>query len=100
MRPILMVVILVFLQALPINSSPLSDQQIRKQIIQDSIDSYPGSCPCPYNVDRAGRRCGNRSAWSKPGGYSPICYDSDISEEIIDQYRKQHNDGREEHGKN
>jgi len=51
----------------------------KKAIIQQSIASYHGSCPCPYNRDRAGRRCGKRSAWSKPGGYSPLCYESDVS---------------------
>lgn len=55
-----------------------TDAQVRKRIIQESIASYPGNCPCPYNTDAAGRSCGRRSAWSKPGGYSPKCYDSDI----------------------
>ena len=45
----------------------------KKTIIQQSIASYSGSCPCPYHRDRAGRRCGKRSAWSRPGGYSPLC---------------------------
>jgi hypothetical protein len=58
----------------------------RAELIRQSIASYPGSCPCPYNVDRAGRRCGGRSAWSKPGGYSPICYESDVSEERLETY--------------
>lgn len=47
-------------------------QSARNEIILQSIASYQGSCPCPYNTDRAGRRCGKRSAWSRPGGYSPI----------------------------
>jgi|GEM_PF-1366209 len=55
----------------------------RKMIIKQSLESYAGSCPCPYNYDRAGRRCGKRSAYSKPGGYSPICYDSDVSEQRL-----------------
>ena len=49
-------------------------------MIRQSIATYPGSCPCPYSRDRAGRRCGGRSAWSKPGGYSPLCYESDITD--------------------
>jgi len=57
-----------------------------RDIIQQSIRSYPGSCPCPYNRDRGGRRCGGRSAWSKPGGYSPICYASDISKARLASY--------------
>ncbi|MEO0409166.1 MAG: hypothetical protein AAF289_17625 [Cyanobacteria bacterium P01_A01_bin.135] len=33
-----------------------------------------GSCDCPYDTDSAGRRCGKRSAYSRPGGASPVCY--------------------------
>lgn len=40
-----------------------TDQQIRQKIIRESIAQYRGSCPCPYNVDRAGRSCGRRSAY-------------------------------------
>ena len=39
-----------------------------------SYSSYSGNCMCPYNLDAAGRRCGNRSAWSRSGGASPVCY--------------------------
>lgn len=56
-----------------------SDAQIKQRIIRESIASYPGSCPCPYNVDRGGRRCGARSAYSRPGGYAPLCYASDVT---------------------
>lgn len=34
----------------------------RAAIIQQSLAAYPGNCPCPYNRDAAGRRCGKRSA--------------------------------------
>lgn len=61
-------------------------QQARNAIIRQSIASYAGSCPCPYNVDRGGRRCGKRSAWSRPGGASPICYDSDVSDGRLKTY--------------
>jgi hypothetical protein len=46
-------------------AAELSDARIRELLIQQSIANYPGNCPCPYNVDRAGRRCGARSAYSK-----------------------------------
>ncbi|WP_108814369.1 SH3 domain-containing protein [Loktanella sp. Alg231-35] len=61
-------------------------QAARQAIIRQSIAAYPGSCPCPFNVDRGGRRCGNRSAWSRPGGYSPICYESDVSQSRLQSY--------------
>jgi len=53
--------------------------QTRQRIIRQSIAAYPGPCPCPYSVMRNGRSCGGRSAWSRPGGYAPKCYPSDIS---------------------
>ena len=64
-----------------------SDYQIRQAIISLSIADYPGSCPCPYNVDRAGRRCGARSAYSRPGGYEPLCYASDVTAPMIAAFR-------------
>ena len=56
-----------------------SDAQIRRDIVRQSIAAYPGNCPCPYNTDRAGRRCGGRSAYSRPGGHAPKCYPSDVT---------------------
>lgn len=60
-----------------------SKKEIIRQIIRESINSYPGSCPCPYIYTKNGSRCGKRSAYSKPGGYSPICYEHDVTEEMI-----------------
>jgi hypothetical protein len=67
-----------------------TDAEIKQAIIKESIAAYRGSCPCPYNVDRAGRRCGARSAYSRPGGASPICYEKDVTQAMIDDYRKSH----------
>jgi hypothetical protein len=61
--------------------------QIKRAIIQASIASYTGSCPCPYNVDRGGRRCGRRSAYNRPGGASPICFEEDITAAMVEAYR-------------
>ena len=49
-----------------------------EQMIQESIAKYPGKCPCPYSIMSNGKKCGKRSAYSKPGGYEPLCYVSDI----------------------
>lgn len=54
------------------------DAKIKQILIKESLERYPGNCPCPYNVDRAGSRCGKRSAYSRPGGASPLCFPSDI----------------------
>jgi hypothetical protein len=67
-----------------------SDAQIRQRIIRESIASYPGSCPCPYNTDRAGRSCGRRSAYSRPGGYAPQCYPRDVSDAEVQAWRRAH----------
>jgi len=69
-----------------------SDAAIRKALIEQSIAAYPGNCPCPYNLDRAGRRCGARSAYSKPGGRAPLCFAEDVSEEMIERYRDRASD--------
>lgn len=56
----------------------------------ESRSSYLGSCACPYDVDHGGRRGGRRSAYSKPGGYAPLCYEDDVTTDMIDAYRSRH----------
>lgn len=68
--------------------STLNDDQIKQQIIQESIASYSGNCPCPYNIARNGSQCGKRSAYSKPGGASPICYPEDVTRRMIEQFKR------------
>lgn len=36
-----------------------------------------GICECPYDIDAMGRECGNKSAYSRPGGTHPVCYKGD-----------------------
>lgn len=67
----------------------LSAAAVRRRMISDSIDRYPGNCPCPYNTTRNGARCGGRSAYSRGGGYAPLCYAGDISAADIDAWRQQ-----------
>jgi hypothetical protein len=74
----------------PAVARPMSDTEARKAIIQEFLAAYPGPCPCPYNVARNGSSCGRRSAYSRPGGYSPICYDRDVTDAMIRQYRATH----------
>ena len=71
-------------------AAPLTDVQVKQAVIQESLASYPGNCPCPYNVDRRGHSCGRRSAYSRPGGYAPICYARDVSPEMVATYRRTH----------
>ncbi len=60
-----------------------TDDEVRQHLVDQSIGAYSGSCPCPYNRDRAGRRCGGRSAYSQPGGASPLCSTSDVAETAV-----------------
>lgn len=78
------------LPAIPV-AQGISDDDIRKMMIRESIYSYPGNCPCPYNSASNGSRCGKRSAWSRAGGYAPLCYDADISSAMVKKYKHQHN---------
>ncbi|WP_369292627.1 SH3 domain-containing protein [Sinorhizobium sp. 7-81] len=71
----------------PIKVPQISDSVIVQRIIAESISGYSGSCPCPESRDRAGRRCGRRSAYSKPGGAAPICYPGDVSRAMINAFR-------------
>lgn len=68
----------------------VSDAQVRELIVRDSVASYSGSCPCPYNTDRAGHQCGGRSAWSRRGGSTPICYALEVTDAQIHEFRNLH----------
>ena len=68
----------------------MSDTEVRQEIIRESLANYPGPCPCPYNTMRNGRRCGKVSAYVRPGGYSPICYESDVTQGMVQLYRRKH----------
>ncbi|MNL12784.1 hypothetical protein D3C87_1336610 [compost metagenome] len=71
-----------------IKKPALSVSKIKELIIKDSIENTPGNCPCPYHGDRRGRACGGRSAYSRPGGYSPKCYPDDISNAEVEIFRQ------------
>lgn len=66
-----------------------SESKVKQQIIAESIAAYPGRCPCPYNAARNGSACGGRSAWSRKGGYAPICYESEISSDMVRKWRQE-----------
>ncbi len=68
----------------------LGDAQIKQRIIKQSIAEYPGTCACPYNSTRNGSSCGGRSAWSRGGGYAPMCYAKDVSASQVRSWRASH----------
>lgn len=63
-----------------------STEAIKQKIIKQSIENYPGNCPCPYNSARNGSRCGKRSAYNRAGGYTPLCYPEDVSENMVKNF--------------
>ena len=80
-------VFFIFLSATA-GAEDLTDAEIKQLLIEQSIRSYSGACPCPYNVMRNGRRCGKNSAYSKPGGAEPLCYESDVTDEMVERFRR------------
>lgn len=72
--------------ALPDAPAPAQPAAIRTRSAhaEEDLDSssggpvrepYVGRCDCPYDLMRNGRACGGRSAYSRPGGRKPVCYD-------------------------
>lgn len=74
----------------------MSNHEILKGIIDESLAMYHGPCPCPYSIMRNGRACDSRSAYSRPGGLAPVCFDSDVTDAMIIHYRARHD--HEVHG--
>ncbi len=68
----------------------LTDEQVRRALIRESIEAYEGRCPCPYQRDSRGRACGRRSAWSREGGEAPYCYPNDVPAEAVAEWRRAH----------
>jgi hypothetical protein len=71
-------------------TAALSTAAIAALIVRDSRQNYYASghpCACPDDLTRTGRRCGNMSAYVRPGGAAPLCNVSDVSAEMIARYR-------------
>jgi hypothetical protein len=66
----------------------VTDIELWKMIIRDSIAAYPRSCPCPYSADRLGQPCGDRSAYFRATSAAPVCYPQDIPEPQLARYRE------------
>lgn len=67
-----------------------TDDEIRQLIIDDSIAAYKGPCPCPYNLAADGKKCGERSAYSRKAGDAPLCKPEDVSDDMVNAYRENH----------
>ena len=67
-----------------------SNTAIANAIIRECAAIYHATghpCACPEDRMRNGRACGRRSAYSKPGGASPLCYIKDVTAQEIADYR-------------
>ena len=51
-----------------------------------SSSSYSGNCACPFDIASDGSNCGARSAWSKSGGKSPVCYGTQDMTKSFDEW--------------
>lgn len=89
LRTLLYAVVLIAGSATVAIAASPTDEEVKQQIIQESIASYPGNCPCPYNRASNGSKCGKRSAWSRAGGYAPICYPEEVTPSMIQDWRRQ-----------
>lgn len=79
------------LLAIPLPSYAQDVASAKRQMIQQSIQRYSGNCPCPYNRASNGSRCGARSAWSRPGGASPLCYAEDVTDSRVRSWMARNN---------
>jgi hypothetical protein len=93
MRRRLITIFLVFIASLPtltLAQEKLSDQQVAEIIVRESRQAYYRTgrpCACPEDLARNGSRCGGRSAYSRPGGATPLCYLSDVTAAHLAAFR-------------
>lgn len=72
-----------------ISFADISKRELARDIIAKSIASYPGKCACPYHIISNGKKCDNKSSYSNSEDYKPLCYLSNINNEMIDlKYNK------------
>jgi hypothetical protein len=94
LSPVQIVVAALLLLASPVLArESLSDAQVRQAIIQDSVARYQATghpSACPFNLMRNGRQCVGRSAYSRPGGASPLRFDRDVSDGMVADWRRAH----------
>jgi hypothetical protein len=77
---------------------PMTDAEVRHEIIRESIANYHGACPCPYTQihnkrDPVVRRCGASSEYHRPGA-TIQCYEHDVSDTDVEAWRNDHDPRR------
>ncbi len=75
-----------------ISKKAITDAEVIAAIIAASRAAYlasgPGPCGCPDDIDRAGRRCGRRSAHDRSGGWDVLCTPHDVTPEMVKSFRE------------
>lgn len=70
----------------------MTDNEVRKNIIDGFTSSFKGDCACPENKDSKGNRCGDSSAYFKSNSDNSVkCYPADVTEDEVQDYRDQYN---------
>ncbi len=75
------------LWATPTQAQRMSDEEIRKILIEESLASYGGSCPCPYSYAPNRSQCAGASAYSMLKAAYLLCYPADVTQHMIHDYR-------------
>jgi hypothetical protein len=68
----------------------LTEAAVIALLIAGSVAAYKAlgrPCACPKDRARDGSVCGGRSAWSRAGGYKPLCFPTDVTAPMIQAYR-------------
>jgi hypothetical protein len=69
------------------NHVTMAETAVVVLLMAASFFGYTGNCACPHYTDRAGHRCGKRSAYDRPNGAKPLCYPTDVTPEMIQAFR-------------
>ncbi len=67
-----------------------ADDGIKATIVRDSIAKYRRGCPCPYSLNKEGKACDRKSAYSQGYKSAPLCYPRNVTKEAIAAYRAEH----------
>lgn len=79
---------ILILLTLTLVSCADADTPIKKRLMLESQSSYDGTCPCPFSLDKAGKRCDEKSEHTRTGGKTPVCYENDVTIEMVQNYKK------------
>ncbi len=68
---------------------PMTDSEIRGNILSGALKAYEGECPCPFSKDKKGNLCGDDSEYFRSRG-RVLCYERDVSDAEVNAYRQKY----------